>query len=60
MLPDDRGGKGIDKGRDIAGSDMRRPMKGLERGGTPACPESYLVWAQGSDGAYRVARRISL
>jgi len=40
----------IREAREIAGSDMRGRMKQPERGGEPACPERYVVWAQGSDG----------
>ena len=40
----------INEAREIAAGDMR--------GRTPACPETYVVWAQGLDGDYRVARRI--
>ena len=29
----------------------------LERGGTPACPEEYVVWARGVDGDCKVAKR---
>ena len=30
----------------------------LERGGTPRCPERYLVWAQGLGGEYITAATI--
>ncbi|HZT32787.1 MAG TPA: hypothetical protein VE999_01575 [Gemmataceae bacterium] len=48
----------INEVREIAESDMRGRMRDLEAGKTPACPEAYVVWAQGLDGDYRVARRI--
>ena len=48
----------IDEAREIASSDMRGRMRDLERGGTPACPERYLVWAQGLDGDYITAATI--
>jgi hypothetical protein len=44
----------IDEAREIAASDMRD----LEAGKSPACPESYVVWAQGLDGDYREAKRL--
>jgi hypothetical protein len=50
----------INEAREIAASDMRARMKDLERGGTPACPERYTVWAQGFEGDYRVAKKIVL
>ena len=48
----------INEAREIAASDMRARAKELERGGEPACPERYVVWAQGSDGSYRRVREI--
>jgi hypothetical protein len=48
----------IYEGCEIAGSDMRRRMKDLDRGGTSACPECYRVWAQGLDGEYIVAKTL--
>jgi hypothetical protein len=48
----------IDEARLIAGSDMRRRMRDLERGKTPACPERYMVWAQGIEGEYITAATI--
>ena len=33
-------------------------MKNLERGGEPACPERYVVWAQEHDGCYREVKEI--
>lgn len=50
----------IAEGREIAKSDMRCRMNDLERGGTPDCPEFYQVWAQGLEGEYRIAKKISL
>ncbi len=48
----------INEAREIAAGDMRGRMRDMEAGKTPACPETYVVWAQGLDGDYRVARRI--
>jgi len=48
----------IDEAREIAASDMRGRMRDLEAGETPACPESYVVWAQGLEGDYRLAHEI--
>ena len=48
----------INEAREIAGSDMRGRMKELDRGGEPACPERYVVWAQGHDGSYREVKEI--
>ena len=48
----------INEAREIAESDMRGRMRGVEAGKAPACPEAYAVWAQGLNGDYRVARRI--
>ena len=48
----------INEAREIAAGDMCGRMRDLEAGKTPACPEAYVVWAQGLDGDYRVARRI--
>ena len=42
----------INEAREIAASNLRGRMKQLERGGEPACPERYVVWAQGADGSY--------
>ena len=47
----------INEAREIAASDMRGRMRDLEAGKAPACPEAYVVWAQGLDGDYRVASR---
>ena len=48
----------INEAREIAASDMRGRMRDLERGKTPACPERYMVWAQGIDGEYITAATI--
>jgi hypothetical protein len=48
----------INEARDIAASNSRCRMKELERGGEPACPERYVVWAQGYDGSYRQVKEI--
>ena len=41
-----------------AASDMRGRMRDLEAGEAPACPESYVVWAQGLEGDYREVKRL--
>jgi hypothetical protein len=48
----------INEAREIADSDMRGRMRDLEHGKTPACPERYLVWAQGLNGEYITATTI--
>ena len=48
----------INEAREIAASNVRARMKELERGGEPACPERYIVWAQGHDGSYRQVKEI--
>ena len=48
----------INEAREIAASDLRGRMKHLERGGEPACPERYVVWAQASDGSFRQVSEI--
>ena len=50
----------INEAREIAASNLRARMKDLERGGEPACPERYVVWAQGNDGSYRQVKEIIL
>jgi hypothetical protein len=47
----------VNEAIEIAQGDMRHRMKQLERGGTPACPEEYVVWARGVDGDCKVAKR---
>ena len=49
----------INEAREIAASDMRAKTKELERGGEPACPERYIVWAQGPNGSYREVKEIT-
>ena len=49
----------IDEAKEIAESNMRYRMRELERGGAPACPECYKVWAQGLGGEYITAKEIS-
>jgi hypothetical protein len=49
----------INEAKEIAESNMRYRMRDLERGGAPACPECYKVWAQGLGGEYITAREIS-
>jgi hypothetical protein len=41
----------ISEGREIAASDIRRPMDRLQRGSDSMCPAPYLVWAKGDGGA---------
>jgi len=48
----------INEAREIAECNMRARMRELEKGGTPACPESYVVWAQGLEGDYRELKRL--
>ena len=48
----------INEAREIAASDMRGRMRDLEAGKSPACPESYVVWAQGLEGDYRELKRL--
>ena len=48
----------INEAREIAVSNLRARMKELERGGEPACPQRYVVWAQGTDGSYREVKEI--
>jgi hypothetical protein len=50
----------INEAREIADSDMRGRLRDLEAGKTPACPERYMVWAQGIGGDYRQATKIAL
>jgi hypothetical protein len=50
----------INEAKGIAEGDMRQRMRDLERGGEPACPECYKVWAQGLGGEYIVAREIAI
>ena len=47
----------VNEAIEIAQGDMRYRMNQLERGGTPACPEEYVVWARGLDGDCKVAKR---
>ena len=49
----------INEAREIAAGDLRGRTRELEAGKTPGCPEAYVVWAQGLDGDYRVARRLN-
>src|SRR5450759_1642344 len=48
----------INEAREIADSDMRGRLRDLEAGKTPACPERYMVWAQGIEGEYIIAATI--
>ena len=48
----------INEASEIAASNLRARIKHLERGGEPACPERYVVWAQGPDGSYRQVKEI--
>ena len=49
----------VNEAKEIADGNMRQRMRDLERGGEPACPECYKVWAQGLGGEYIVAREIA-
>jgi hypothetical protein len=49
---------GINEACEIAESNLRARMKELDRGGEPACPQRYVVWAQGTDGSYREVKEI--
>ena len=48
----------INEACETAASDQRAHTKDLERGGEPACPERYIVWAQGTDGTYRQVKEV--
>ena len=48
----------INEAKEIAEGNMRQRMRELERGGDPACPECYRVWAQGLGGEYVTAKEI--
>ena len=46
----------ISEAREIAASDLRGRMRGLERDQDPGlCPHAYTVWANGIDGDHRIA-----
>jgi hypothetical protein len=49
----------INEAKEIAESNMRYRMRELERGGAPACPERYKIWAQGLGGEYITSKEIS-
>ena len=44
----------INEAREIAADDMRGRMRRLEKGGAPACPESYKIWSRDDQGQYAV------
>ena len=48
----------INEAREISATDMRARILDVERGGEPACPERYVVWAQGTNGSYRQIKEI--
>lgn len=48
----------VNEAREIVASDMRRRMRDLDAGETPACPESYVIWARGLDGDYHTVKRL--
>jgi hypothetical protein len=48
----------INEAREIAAGDMRGRMRELDAGKSPACPESYVVWAQGLEGDYLEVKRL--
>jgi hypothetical protein len=46
----------INEAREIAGDDLQRRMRDLERGDDPGiCPYTYKLRARGIDGDYRIA-----
>ena len=49
----------INEAKEMVEGNMRQRMRDLDRGGEPACPECYKVWAQGLGGEYIVAREIA-
>ena len=42
----------IAEARELAAKDLARRTQELERGGQPACPGGYKLWARGLDGCY--------
>lgn len=48
----------VNEAREIAESNMRRRMRELDAGGTPMCPERYIVWGVGLEGDYHQAGEI--
>ena len=49
----------INEAKEMVEGNMRQRMRDLDRGGEPACPECYKVWAQGLGGEYAIAKEIS-
>ena len=46
----------INEAKEIAESDLRGRMRGIERGDDPRiCPYTYKLWARGIDGDYHIA-----
>ena len=48
----------IREAREIASRDKRARVADLDRGEEPLCPERYVVWARGTNGAYIPAQEI--
>jgi hypothetical protein len=48
----------IREAREIASRDRMARVEDLDRGGEPLCPERYVVWARGANGAYLTACEI--
>ncbi|HXN49223.1 MAG TPA: hypothetical protein VN893_21405 [Bryobacteraceae bacterium] len=49
----------INEALELAGHDLARRLKDLERGGEPMCPEVYKVWSRDYDGRYALVYEIS-
>jgi len=49
----------INEAREIAASNMCALANELEHGGEPACPERYVVGAQGARGCYHQSNMLS-
>ena len=48
----------IREARELASRDRMSRVEDLDRGGEPLCPERYVVWARGANGAYMPAGEI--
>ena len=48
----------IQEAQEIANADRLSRVEALERGEEPLCPERYVVWARGANGAYLPSREI--
>jgi hypothetical protein len=49
----------INEACEMAENNMQVRMRNVENGGDAACPESFVIWAQGIEGEYIVLRRIA-